>query len=202
MTAYQRTASEPELCAELACIHSALHAPLARFVGARVADPVAAEDLVQDVYLRLHAHADQLRSVRNLRGWVYQVARHAIIDYYRRRRITLELPETLALPPDPCEDDVLCELAPGVADMVASLPDRYSQALHLVELQGLTQSAAAARLGISLSGMKSRVQRGREMLRQRLLACCHFELDRHGRVISFHERCCCCCSAAAATTDS
>ena len=53
----------------------------------------------------------------------------------------------------------------------------------MVELDGLTQKAAAERVGLSLSGMKSRVQRGRLQLRQMLEACCRIELDgRHSPV--------------------
>jgi RNA polymerase sigma-70 factor (ECF subfamily) len=58
------------------------------------------------------------------------------------------------------------------------LPEPYSQALILTEYEGLSQKEMAERLGISFSGAKSRVQRARRKLRDLLLQCCHFELDR------------------------
>jgi RNA polymerase sigma-70 factor (ECF subfamily) len=76
--------------------------------------------------------------------------------------------------------------------MIEELPDEYQVALRLTELEGLTQQELAARTGLSLSGAKSRVQRGRKMLREMLLACCHFEFDRHGKVIDYYPECQCC----------
>lgn len=74
----------------------------------------------------------------------------------------------------------MADLAPSVRAFLACLPGKYRQALIMVEYQGLKQHEIAERLGISLSGAKSRVQRGREMIREALLDCCHFEFDRHG----------------------
>jgi RNA polymerase sigma-70 factor (ECF subfamily) len=87
---------------------------------------------------------------------------------------------------------VQAELAPSVAAMVNALPEPYREALYLTEYQGLSQRELAARLGISLSGAKSRVQRAREKLKQLLLDCCHFEFDRLGRIIDYQPRCTCC----------
>lgn len=67
-------------------------------------------------------------------------------------------------------------------------PAYYREAIMLVELEELTQQAAAGRLGLSLSGMKSRVQRGRKQLRQMLDACCLIQLDRRGGVAEYERR--------------
>ena len=73
--------------------------------------------------------------------------------------------------------------------MIAALPDPYREALILSEYQGLSQKDVADRLGISLSGAKSRVQRARRQLREMFLACCHFEMDRRGRILDYYARC-------------
>ena len=78
--------------------------------------------------------------------------------------------------------------------MIFSLPEPYRQALVLTEFEGLTQKELASRLGISLSGAKSRVQRGREKLKQDLLECCRFEFDRRGKVIECEPRQSDCCT--------
>ena len=75
--------------------------------------------------------------------------------------------------------------------MVESLPDDYRQALLLTEYEGLTQRELAERLGLSVSGAKSRVQRAREKLKEMLLDCCHFEFDRLGRVIDYQPKYAC-----------
>lgn len=71
---------------------------------------------------------------------------------------------------------------------VAMLPSPYREALTLTELEGMTQKDAAFMLGISLPAMKSRVQRGREKLRETLEACCHIALDARGAVVSCEPR--------------
>jgi RNA polymerase sigma-70 factor (ECF subfamily) len=170
------------------------HVPLQQFIRRRVSDETAAEDLLQDVFLDIHQHIDTLRDVKKLESWIYQVTRNAIIDYYRSMRAstTLEEPEALQLSEELPDEDVVTELFPSVRAMVQSLPEQDRQALILTEYQGLTQKELANRLGISLSGAKSRVQRARAKLKQQLLACCHFELDRRGHVIDYQPRCACC----------
>jgi RNA polymerase sigma-70 factor (ECF subfamily) len=172
----------------------ALHEPLRAFLRKRVRETEVAEDLLQDVFLRFHTHAGTLRDEEKLESWIYQIARHRLIDYYRQRRPVVPLDASIqdTLLAEMPEDDVQAELAPSVAAMVNALPEPYREALYLTEYQGLSQRELAERLGISLSGAKSRVQRAREKLKQLLLDCCHFEFDRLGRIIDYQPRCTCC----------
>jgi RNA polymerase sigma-70 factor, ECF subfamily len=75
-----------------------------------------------------------------------------------------------------------------ITPMVSQLPDDYRQAIELTELEGMTQIAAAERVGLSVPGMKSRVQRGRARLRSMLLRCCEIETDHRGHVLDFKTR--------------
>jgi RNA polymerase sigma-70 factor (ECF subfamily) len=105
------------------------------------------------------------------------------------------LPETLADTHEIfAEDDAIAELSGSMYDMVNELPSPYREALLMTEYQGLTQQDLAQQMGISLSGAKSRVQRVRQKIKDSLLACCHFEFDRYGRVVDYWEACCCCSS--------
>jgi hypothetical protein len=72
--------------------------------------------------------------------------------------------------------------------MIHSLPGPYREAILLTEFDGLSQVEMARRLGISVSGPKSRVQRGRRQLKNMLLDCCRFEFDRRGRVFDCQAR--------------
>jgi RNA polymerase sigma-70 factor (ECF subfamily) len=175
-------------------VWEAFHTPLQQFIRRRVSDEVTAEDVLQDVFLKIHQHVETLQDVKKLESWIYQIARHAIIDVYRKPRptTTLEGQEVLDLPEELPDDDIVSELFPCVQAIVNSLPAGDRQALILTSYQGLTQKELSARLGLSFSGAKSRVQRARERLRQMLLACCHFELDRRGHVINYQSRCHCC----------
>lgn len=165
---------------------------LCSFVRARVSDEDTAEDILQEIFIRIHAKGDTLRDIGKLESWIYQIARNAIIDHYRSRRPTVELPETLGFWEDAYEEDLTAELAADVREMMEALPEPYRQALMLTYYEGLSQKELAKRLGLSYSGAKSRVQRARDKVRDMLMTCCHFEFDRRGTVIDYYEHCCCC----------
>jgi RNA polymerase sigma-70 factor (ECF subfamily) len=167
------------------------HDRLRGFILKRVSDENVADDILQDVFLKIHLNMRTLQDSQRLEAWVYQIARNAIIDHYRRPRKTTAIDESLPAPLPP-EPDAADEIAGSLREMVISLPEPYREALLLTEFEGLSQQQLADRLGISLSGAKSRVQRARQKIRDDLLTCCHFEFDRYGRVVDFWEHCCCC----------
>lgn len=155
------------------------------FVARRVRE-AEVDDVVQDVFVRLQRGVGALQDEQRLEAWVYQVARSAVVDQYRARKrnevaADADALETLAEADDECEAERL--LAACIPHFVSALPEPYREALTLTDLQGLTQKEAAERLGVSLSGMKSRVQRGRAKLREAFDACCHIALDARGKVI-------------------
>ena len=166
--------------------------PLQRFIRRRVPDPHSAEDILQDVFLKIHMRIDTLHQHDRVAAWIYQIARNAIADYYRAQRPASDVPETLAVPADLAEDNVVRELLPCVAAMVDALPETYREALRLTEYKGLSQKQLSDQLGISFSGAKSRVQRARAKIKQQLLDCCHFEFDHAGRIIDYQPHCVSC----------
>lgn len=159
---------------------------LLRFVRRRVRDEADAEDIVHDVLLRVHMHRDALRDESRFRGWLYGIARNAIIDHYRARRTTEPLDAELAA--DIPMAAALHELAGCVMPLVERLPELYREAVVLSEIEGYTQKQTAERLGLSLSGAKSRVQRGRARLEQLVHECCRIEFDSRGGVMEFQRR--------------
>jgi RNA polymerase sigma-70 factor (ECF subfamily) len=161
---------------------------LVRFVVRRVEDPSTAEDIVHDVLVRAYQHRDTLRSERKFQQWLYQITRNAVIDHYRARRPADELPADLPAPGAEGGRGAREELAECLRPLVQSLPEPYRDAVVLSELRGLTQRETARQLGISLSGAKSRVQRARHMLHERLLACCRVELDGRGAIVDYESR--------------
>jgi RNA polymerase sigma-70 factor (ECF subfamily) len=173
---------------------------LRAFIAKRVANEAEAEDILQEVFVRIHRRLDSVNDPRRLVSWVYQITRHVIIDHYRASGKRAERPiglagELEALPAsasynEPVEDsgEPCAELAGCIRPMIAQLPQDYREAITLVELEGLTQQEAAKRMGLSISGMKSRVQRGRRQLKQMLDDCCLIQLDRRRGVADFEVR--------------
>jgi RNA polymerase sigma-70 factor, ECF subfamily len=163
---------------------------LYRFVRGRVDDAATAEDIVHDVLVRAWTHRDSLRNDGRFEQWLYQITRNAVIDHYRARKPTAELPDNL---PDPQSADgrrTEAELAQCLIPFISALPQHYRAAIELADMGGLTQQDTAAQLGLSLSGAKSRVQRGRRLLADMLLECCRVEFDSAGGIMSWESRSC------------
>ena len=158
-------------------------ARLRGYIAGRVSDADAVDDILQDVYLKALTNQDTVRG--SLAGWLYRIARNTVIDHYRARKPQVELSEDLAAPE--ADGGTEAELSRCLEPLIADLPETYQSALILSELEGLTQKEVAERLGISLSGAKSRVQRGREKLRLRLLDCCHVEVGAAG-IVDYEPR--------------
>jgi RNA polymerase sigma-70 factor (ECF subfamily) len=164
-------------------------AQLRAFVRRRISDPDRAEDLVAEIVLRIHQHLGSVGDQERLAHWVSRVARNAVIDEYRRAARARE--QLLATPTDtaaveagwPESDDgssVLDELSHCLRPLLAGLPAEQRRAVQMIDLDGMPQAGAARQEGVSLSGMKSRVQRGRRRLAELLGQCCALTLDARG----------------------
>jgi RNA polymerase sigma-70 factor (ECF subfamily) len=161
---------------------------LRRFVRRRVSDQHEADDIVQDTLTKL---AEQLRDGpigRPLHAWVLRVARNAIVDHYRARGRGQAPVENVAADdpgPPPIEK---AGLLASFRAFIHALPAEQREVVLLTEYDGLTQAELAARLGVPVSTVKSRVQRGRKRLERALRECCAFEFDRRGRIVDWTRR--------------
>jgi RNA polymerase sigma-70 factor (ECF subfamily) len=169
------------------------HGRLLAFISRRVPDADSAEDILQEVMLRIHRHVGELEDSAAVAAWIHQIARNAIADYYRHPAVRRERPSGVvfdgeAASSEPPAGELRSELAACLGPLIERLGPSYRDAITLTELEGLTQTEAAARLGLSVSGMKSRVQRARGQLRDLLIGCCEIELDRRGGVTGFEPR--------------
>lgn len=168
---------------------------LRKFIGRRVSRPQDADDILQLVALRLTQNAEVDRDRRTLLGWLYAVTRNAITDHYRsavhrRELATDDVPEqsTVDLSDEEDAERALAGLASCVRPLMKLLPEDQAAAVDIVDLHGVSQGEAARRAGISVSGMKSRVQRGRRALQDVITACCEVSLDVRGAVQEFRPR--------------
>lgn len=167
---------------------------LRQFVRSRIASDADVDDVVQNVFLRIHSNLKNLRSAERLQSWVFQIARNAITDHFRaKQNLPLDDESTLAERDDRNGKDAATALAGCLAAMIEQLPDDQRRALTLYELEGVSQNDIAKRESISLSGAKSRVQRGRKSLEALLRACCEFHLDTRGNVLDWQPGPASCC---------
>ena len=172
---------------------------LRAFVASRVDDKELAEDITQDVIVRSIA-SGALDRVDNPAAWLYRSARNAVIDHYRTRRHHAPLDELDAWPAQALDDvpnEATRELSRCLQPMLEQLPVAARDALVRVDVDGQTQLQAARDLGLSVSGMKSRVQRARRDLKNLLERCCAVDVDRRGGVADYRpETGGCACAAA------
>ncbi len=168
------------------------HAQLRAFIGARVGDSADADDILQNVFVKIHTHIHTLRKQDRLATWVYQITRNAIIDSYRARHPHQSMPAKLGAWDAPQESDPATQIGEYLRILVNGLAPKYRTAIILAEYNGLTSEELGRRLGLSVSGAKSRLQRGRSQLRTQLLDCCRFEFDRAGNLLDYQSNRNCC----------
>ena len=161
---------------------------LRSFIEKRIDNRAAAEDVLQEVFLKVHAGLASVKAGTKLQSWLYQITRNAVIDYYRSRKPSELPPEWLQQPgPEPSER-ARQELEACLRPMIDQLPAPYREALTLSELKNLPQREVAKKLGLSLSGAKSRVQRGRAMVKDLLMKCCKLEFDHRGQLMDYEKQ--------------
>ena len=154
------------------------------YVRRRVPHAQDAEDITQDTLLRIYRSVEDLREASAFEAWMYRIARSAITDHYRRaprQPVPLD-PSDIELTSGPADDAPTAEtqVASCLRTLLAHLPAEHRRALELTDLGDLTQQQAADQLGLSTSGVKSRVQRGRRLLRAEIRRCCEVTLDSNG----------------------
>jgi RNA polymerase sigma-70 factor, ECF subfamily len=168
---------------------------LQALLRAKVSNAADAEDLLQEIMLKTHNKLGSLRDQSNLKAWLMQIARNSITDFYRAKGKLRSLEDELAHEHWQIDDDLPSaqqDLSQCVRPFIQALPTDKASLLIAIDLEGQSQKALAAEMGISYSGLKSRVQRARLDLRQLFESCCHLDLDVQGQVMGYDQpnKCC------------
>jgi len=178
-----------DICIEY--IWSEFNTPLKNFIKKRVKNDQDVDDILQNVFFKIHNNINSLRETDRIHAWVYSITRHELANFYRARKSESDITEFLEDIISEPEDQLTAndEITQCLIPMIQHLPEKYKQAILLTEFQNLTQKELSERLGLSVSGAKSRVQRARLRLKELLLGCCHLEFDRRGNVIDYKHKC-------------
>lgn len=171
------------------------HSRLRVFIKSRISDDAVTDDILQNVFLKMHIGLASLKDATKLQSWLYQIARNAIADYFRTHKSETELPESLMAPEDELGDKARREITECLLPMIHNLPAHYREAVMMAEIEGLPQKEVASKQNLSLSGAKSRIQRGRALVKDMLLECCRFEVGNKREIIDYERKkgeCDCC----------
>jgi RNA polymerase sigma-70 factor (ECF subfamily) len=141
------------------------------FIKSKVSDTLIAEDILQEVFIKIHLKASTLSNSNKLTSWLYQITRNTIIDYYRKNQpdFSDEFPQHLT---DTEEKKEQSDFSQCLQPFIKRLPLKYKEAILKTELGSLSQKDYAKELNLSYSATKSRVQRAKKMLHESFLDCC------------------------------
>lgn len=154
---------------EIQNIWKDLHQELQKFIFFKVKNKQISEDILQDVFLKIQLHVHTLKDSSKLTSWVYQITRNTILDHFRKEN-NLSSIENIDIPEADKDIDYL-KLSNCINSKISNLPPAYKEALLLTILKDFSQIELADYLGISYSGAKSRVQRGKEKVKTLVLNC-------------------------------
>ncbi len=169
---------------------------LKAFILSKVNDEMVADDILQEVFIKIHAKIDTVKGETKIQSWIYQITRNLVMDHFRKLKKEQQKSPFLIENEEEEEpsDNFMSQTLEDMIKMMGDLPKEYCEALCLTELEGISQKDYAKKIGLSYSGAKSRVQRARKMLKDMLMNCCHYQFDKYGTVIGIFPANCCCCS--------
>lgn len=176
---------------ELATIYTDFHKVLLGFIKSKVNNHQDAEDILQNVFVKVATGVDDLNRREKLQSWIYTIARNSIVDYYRSNTTK----KSIAIEDDILEsfsDDEYNDTTKGLdcclINFVDQLPEEYRNVILDVEMNGLKQKDLTEKYGLAYSSIRSRVQRGRDKLKQLLLECCNIQWDTRGNILDVQSR--------------
>lgn len=176
---------------EVAGIYTQFHHSLLSFIRSKIRSKEDAEDILQNVFIKISSNVDKLSDEEKLRSWIFTITRNAIIDFYRvnssRKRIAVDnaMEETIL---EEEQADSTKGLDQCMHSMIGLLPEEYKNIIIDSELNGIKQKDLAEKYGMAYPSMRSRVQRGRERLKQLFYNCCHIQTDNMGNVLEAVRR--------------
>lgn len=162
-------------------------AALKQFLQNRVANEADVEDLLHDIFLKVHAKRETLNDQQKLQAWLWQIARHAVIDFYRAKGRSNDL-STQALWYEDESPSIQHSLSLCLAPFIQSLPRESADLLNAIELQGVSQKVYAETHGMAYSTLKSRVKKAREQLKAKFDQCCEFSVGADGQLMDYQSR--------------
>jgi RNA polymerase sigma-70 factor (ECF subfamily) len=159
------------------------HKQLQGFILAKVNSEDACNDILQDVFMRIHLNLHKLEKPERIQQWVFQISRNAINDHFRKQKLFANV-EDVDLEDPSLGLNSNGKFAKCMSSFIKDLPKKYQEAITKVEIENMSQLNFAKQLNISYSGAKSRVQRAKELLKSYFLECCNVNTDKYGNIIS------------------
>lgn len=153
---------------------------LLTFIKSKIKEPADAEDILQEVFIKVHRGLPSLSHSHKLQSWLFAITRNAMTDHFRKTKASPAVHDLAETAPDELS---AMDMSDCMKPFIDRLPEKYRTAIEYCDLQGHTQAQLAAKAKISLPGAKSRLQRARAKLKELFFACCQIETDTYGNVL-------------------
>ncbi|WP_394173283.1 RNA polymerase sigma factor SigZ [Thalassotalea litorea] len=170
---------------------------LKRFLHRKISDPHQVDDLLQDILLKSYQQLSTLNDISKIKPWLFQIANHTIIDYYRNQGrenkvVASGIDDNVLDSHGNANTEDFESPLTGLEDclepFIEALPKESKDILTAIDLHGQSQKDYAEQHGIAYSTLKSRTQKSRELLRGLFNRCCQYELDARGNMMEWHEK--------------
>jgi RNA polymerase sigma-70 factor (ECF subfamily) len=183
-----------ELAMEFWEIYDQYYAKVRRFVLALVKDEWAADDLIQETFLRIQTNLNSLRDPSRMSSWIFRIAYHLCQDHFRQlkgaqRKESIDEDKIENLGDAFIQDGLVQkdleqrEMGQCVQNQIDLLPQSLRAVLVLFDLMEFNQQEIADTLGISIENVKVRLHRARKKLKTILEEKCTFEKDERNVLV-------------------
>lgn len=152
-------------------------------------------DLTQEVFERVVNRWDQLHSINDLSAWLFRISRNILIDYYRKNSRMKEL-ETMNEDADDSspqldQEEWMENMLECQENFLQKLDPETKWLIQKADLEGVSQKVLAAESGMVYATVRSKIQRGRNQLKQMFLKACEMEYDAAGNLSSCSQKSSC-----------
>lgn len=176
-----------------------VHSKLFGYISKNVKNESDTNDIIQNTFIKVRNHIDSLKNPAKAESWIFQIARNTMYDYFREKKKEIEirdLEQEISIAPNAFENEEIHvkiktqDLSEYAGFIIKELPEKYKQAVLMADIEGLSMKEVAENLGLSVSGAKSRVQRGRKMIKELILQCCEVQTDVYGNIVNYEPHHC------------
>lgn len=155
------------------------------YILKKVKDDNIANDISHEVLLKIYKSCCSGRDIKNVRSWMFQIAHNATIDYLKKEsKFINEVPEVF----EKEEYNIYKETEELIEPLINLLPEKYAIPLRLSDIEELKQAEVSKKIELSLAATKSRIQRARKLLKEKIIECSSLELDEKGMLISLEVK--------------
>ncbi len=182
---------------DIESLWSKVHGKLFRYISKHVRNKNDVNDIIQDTFIKVKTNIDKLKNPAKVESWIYQIARNTMNDYFREQKKSFnsegKLDELNVESKAFDEEDIKVQIqtkhfSEYAGFVINELPEKYRKAIHMADIEGLSMKDVAKELKISVSGAKTRVQRGRKLIKETILQCCDVNTDKYGNIVDYEPR--------------